>query len=54
MSSANDDTPEQDEAERTSRQTGGDAPAAGSIEEREALAKDEDEQFDADEDEQDH
>lgn len=42
--------PSQEELNRTSRATGGDAPAAGSIEEREAVARDEDELF-TDEDE---
>ena len=40
----------QEELDRTSRATGGDAPAAGSIEEREAVAEDEDELFDGGED----
>jgi hypothetical protein len=40
------ETPGQEEVARESRQTGGDAPAAGSIEEREAVARDEDEPFD--------
>lgn len=35
----------QDELNRTSRATGGDAPAAASIEEREAVAVDQDELF---------
>lgn len=42
-----EDVQEQDA--RTSRQTGGDAPAAGSIEQREAVAEDRDDAFDADE-----
>jgi hypothetical protein len=37
---------DQDRVERKSRQTGGDAPAAGSLEEREAVARDEDDEFD--------
>lgn len=36
---------EQEQAERETRQTGGDAPAAGSIDEREAVADDTDELF---------
>lgn len=39
---------DQDQAERKSRQTGGDAPAAGSLEEREAVATDEDDEFEDD------
>ncbi|MFP4311583.1 MAG: hypothetical protein ACLFS9_06315 [Nitriliruptoraceae bacterium] len=35
----------QEELNRTGRETGGDAPAAASVEEREAVAKDEDELF---------
>lgn len=35
----------QEELNRTSRDTGGDAPAAASIEEREAVARDEDDLF---------
>lgn len=44
-------TPEtsQDELNRTSRATGGDAPAAGSIEEREGVARDDSELFEDDE-----
>lgn len=38
----------QEELNRTSRDTGGDAPAAASIEEREAVARDEDGFFDED------
>jgi primase-polymerase (primpol)-like protein len=38
----------QEELNRESRATGGDAPAAGSIEEREAVAADEDHLFDGD------
>ncbi len=38
----------QEELNRTSRATGGDAEAAASIEEREAVAADEDELFDED------
>lgn len=38
----------QEELNRTSRATGGDAPAAASIEEREAVADDEDELFEED------
>ena len=38
----------QEELARTSRDTGGDAPAAASIEEREAVARDEDGLFDGD------
>lgn len=38
----------QEELNRESRATGGDAPAAGSIEEREAVARDEDELFEGD------
>lgn len=38
----------QEELERTSRDTGGDAEAAGSPEEREALARDEDDAFGGD------
>lgn len=38
----------QEELNRTSRDTGGDAEAASSIEEREAVANDEDELFDED------
>lgn len=41
------DDEQQDEA-RTSRETGGDAPAAGSIEEREAIATDSDDMDDDD------
>lgn len=40
--------PEQEREERTSRKTGGDAEAAGSIEEREAVARDEDDEFSQD------
>ncbi len=36
---------EQEELARRSRDTGGDAPAAASIEEREAVARDEDDLF---------
>lgn len=36
----------QEELERTTRDTGGDAEAAASIEEREAVAQDEDDLFD--------
>lgn len=43
---ANDADAEQAREARASRETGGDAPAAGSIEEREAVAEDRDEQFD--------
>lgn len=44
------ETPEasQDELNRRSRATGGDAPAAGSIDEREAVATDDDELFEDD------
>ena len=35
----------QEELNRETRDTGGDAPAAGSIEEREAVARDDDELF---------
>ena len=45
MTSRDEDTNDQEDVERTSRQTGGDAPAAGSIEEREAVAEDNDETF---------
>ena len=45
MTSRDDDTTEQEDVERESRQTGGDAPAAGSIEEREAVAEDTDDAF---------
>lgn len=38
----------QEELNRTTRDTGGDAPAAASIEEREAVAQDEDELFEED------
>ena len=38
----------QEELNRTSRDTGGDAPAAASIEEREAVARDEDDLFEED------
>ncbi len=38
----------QEELNRTTRATGGDAPAAGSIAEREAVAQDEDELFEED------
>jgi hypothetical protein len=38
----------QDEVDRTSRSTGGDAEAAASVEEREAVANDEDHLFDGD------
>jgi hypothetical protein len=40
----------QEELNRTSRATGGDAPAAASVDEREAVAADEDELFDDDAD----
>lgn len=40
---------QQDDVARRSRQTGGDAPAAGSIEEREAVAADRDELFEDEE-----
>lgn len=36
---------DQDEAAQSSRQTGGDAPAAASLEEREAVAEDRDHLF---------
>jgi hypothetical protein len=38
----------QEELDRTSRSTGGDAEAAASVEEREAVANDEDDLFDTD------
>lgn len=38
----------QEELNRTTRDTGGDAPAAASIEEREAVAQDENELFEDD------
>jgi hypothetical protein len=38
----------QEELDRTSRSTGGDAEAAASLEEREAVATDEDDLFDTD------
>lgn len=41
---------EQEEYGRTSRESGGDAPAAGSIEEREAIATDTDDEMDGDDD----
>lgn len=49
-SNADGDTPgrsEQEQAERETRQTGGDAPAAGSIDEREAVAEDSDDLFES-------
>ncbi|MFA9432148.1 hypothetical protein [Egicoccus sp. AB-alg2] len=39
---------DQDELERTSRDAGGDGPAAGTPEEREAVARDEDDTFGGD------
>lgn len=42
---------DQEREARESRETGGDAPAAGSIEEREAVAEDRDDEFDDDDDE---
>ncbi len=37
--------PEQDDVAEETRQTGGDAPAAGTVEERDAVAEDDDELF---------
>lgn len=49
-----DGTDEEQEREaRRTRETGGDAPAAGSIEEREAVAEDRDDEFDEDADDDD-
>lgn len=45
---ANGTDDEQQREARRSRDTGGDAPAAGSIEEREAVAEDRDDEFDDD------
>ena len=42
---SDEETSEQQHVERQSRETGGDAEAAASVEEREAVAKDEDEEF---------
>lgn len=42
------DEQEQDDVAEGSRQTGGDAPAAGTVEEREDVATDDDELFDGD------
>lgn len=46
MAAPGEDTDDQDELERDSRQSGGDAEAAGSMAEREALATDQDDAFD--------
>jgi hypothetical protein len=50
MSSTDDPEPHDDQREEAedSRDTGGDAPAAATIDEREAVAEDEDELFEDD------